>query len=630
MTASIWSPNGFSPEIVPTESFEFTATAGQTTFSIAPYTAITQDQLQVFKGSTSVSAQILRNTQWSVVGTNIVLTSGAAAGEYVRVTVFLENPTPNSDLPSQTGNAGKFLSTTGSTPVWANVPAELPAQTGNAGKFLTTDGNTPSWADGSGSGGNFQQGGTGAIVRTMQNKVREFVSVTDFGASPAATAAVNSAAFADATTYAIAQGKSLFIPAGNYKLASQWTITAQLHAFGEGRERSLVTYDGATLGGANGVIQIIPPALPANSNRFYKFHDFGIQPGTGQCTNGLRVVLNSGAYFSNFDFEHLYIGDFTSYGMCLDNTVANADGFFTGRVSRCWITNGFQGIKIGDSVFVEHNTITIGTLTRTMAGVLVTGLAGARNCSISHNNITCAGGAIVMIDCEQYLIQNNQCEHPFYYGVNYLGTYNAFIYGYNIKWNTFIGNTFQTGAASIVGPAYTVLLEGTTNYCKFNSFERCKFFKGETAHVNFGVGAVFNCASEQKNTWDVQAVYSIADATYPNYEVDLPLALVNGWTTNALSDPPTIYFEENGWASVRGIVSNASPSAPGDGSIATLPLLVNVKNSRHRFVTQTNASDSSNAVIQAYSGKIWAVTAPVTANTGLDGVRFRFQLTVPE
>ena len=52
-------------------------------------------------------------------------------------------------IPSQTGNAGKFLTTDGTTVSWgvpAGGGASLPTQTGNAGKFLTTDGTTASWA----------------------------------------------------------------------------------------------------------------------------------------------------------------------------------------------------------------------------------------------------------------------------------------------------------------------------------------------------------------------------------------------------------------------------------------------------------------------------------------------------
>lgn len=48
-------------------------------------------------------------------------------------------------LPSQSGNNGKFLTTDGSVASWESVDA-LPSQSGNAGKFLTTSGSTASWA----------------------------------------------------------------------------------------------------------------------------------------------------------------------------------------------------------------------------------------------------------------------------------------------------------------------------------------------------------------------------------------------------------------------------------------------------------------------------------------------------
>lgn len=47
-------------------------------------------------------------------------------------------------LPSQTGNAGKYLGTNGTTLSWDTVNA-LPTQTGNNGKYLTTDGTNASW-----------------------------------------------------------------------------------------------------------------------------------------------------------------------------------------------------------------------------------------------------------------------------------------------------------------------------------------------------------------------------------------------------------------------------------------------------------------------------------------------------
>lgn len=49
-----------------------------------------------------------------------------------------------TNLPGQTGNAGKFLSTDGTNASWALAIAD---QTGNSGKQLTTNGTTTSWTE---------------------------------------------------------------------------------------------------------------------------------------------------------------------------------------------------------------------------------------------------------------------------------------------------------------------------------------------------------------------------------------------------------------------------------------------------------------------------------------------------
>jgi hypothetical protein len=49
-------------------------------------------------------------------------------------------------MPSQTGNAGRYLTTDGASASWGIVDA-LPSQTGNSGKYLTTNGSSPSWAE---------------------------------------------------------------------------------------------------------------------------------------------------------------------------------------------------------------------------------------------------------------------------------------------------------------------------------------------------------------------------------------------------------------------------------------------------------------------------------------------------
>ena len=65
------------------------------------------------------------------------------------------NSSAPTEIPSQTGNSGKFLTTNGSAVSWANVPTELPAITGNASKILAVNSGATGveWITNSGGGG---------------------------------------------------------------------------------------------------------------------------------------------------------------------------------------------------------------------------------------------------------------------------------------------------------------------------------------------------------------------------------------------------------------------------------------------------------------------------------------------
>ena len=69
------------------------------------------------------------------------LTGGGSSGS---VTLSLDTSSVYV-VPSQSGQSGKFLTTNGTSSSWATVDA-LPSQSGNAGKYLTTDGTSASWA----------------------------------------------------------------------------------------------------------------------------------------------------------------------------------------------------------------------------------------------------------------------------------------------------------------------------------------------------------------------------------------------------------------------------------------------------------------------------------------------------
>jgi hypothetical protein len=93
------------------------------------------------RAAISVAGGLSYNASTGVI-TGPTLATVATSGAYGDLS---GTPTINALVPTQTGNAGKYLLTDGTSVSWASVDA-LPSQTGNSGKYLTTDGTTSSWA----------------------------------------------------------------------------------------------------------------------------------------------------------------------------------------------------------------------------------------------------------------------------------------------------------------------------------------------------------------------------------------------------------------------------------------------------------------------------------------------------
>lgn len=97
----------------------------------------------------------------------------------------------------------------------------------------------------------FSASGAGAVSRTAQSKMRDAVSVTDYGASPAESAANNNTAI-EAAVAAVGDGGALFFPQGTY-LVTGVTIdsVSGLHLLGD-----FATLKGPASGALNAVLEL--------------------------------------------------------------------------------------------------------------------------------------------------------------------------------------------------------------------------------------------------------------------------------------------------------------------------------------------------------------------------------------
>jgi hypothetical protein len=77
---------------------------------------------------------------------HVTTTDPIAGGANINLggTLTLSCPTC-AIYPTQTGNAGRYLTTNGTTVSWSTIGGTLPDQSSNSGKFLTTDGVSAAW-----------------------------------------------------------------------------------------------------------------------------------------------------------------------------------------------------------------------------------------------------------------------------------------------------------------------------------------------------------------------------------------------------------------------------------------------------------------------------------------------------
>lgn len=356
-----------------------------------------------------------------------------------------------------------------------------------------------------------------------------------------------------------------------YRVTSTIQQTKRLRVQGTGSFNSQIIFAGT---GDAWVCTV--PYGGTNNNNGYQFMNFGIVPtvaGAGQY--GLRVKLqlaNPGVtvcFFADGLFSDLYIGDFGSEGLYLDNSVGNTDGFFTSRLQFCSITNGIKGVNLGDSLTFAHSKI-FGRL----CGMNIIGVPGARQMILNDLNITTSGGAIALQGVEEPTIMDCQLEHPGYLS-GYTGVFGAFVLLFNCYKAELLGNTINPDNGAATAPsnpglvATAVAMTGTSSY---TLIDRNDIQKGSIDHIATANSAVSDTTIGEFNTYYGASAPVISDAgtrtKFPTVRGSLAYAatVANGTQTGqSLSVPgarvgqyvQASYSNGSGGALMHGWVSSA-------------------------------------------------------------------------
>lgn len=285
--------------------------------------------------------------------------------------------------------------------------ADLAAQTG-AGLVGAADGTTvqqsldarpttSALALSSGSAGiGFIQAGTGAVARTVQAKLREVVSLKDFGAVGDGIADDTAAVTAWA---AAAKGKNGYVPAGTY-LVQPITIAAadEVYWHGDGLTRSQFKLKASSTGAM----------LTFNNFLHGELRDIGFNGDYTNNASGTHCVAITGAeiggngyWIERCGFFNAKLDGFNEAGTYSKSRVLNCiaelcqrDGISTAATNLIVmgnrvVNNGRNGIlSAGYWGQIEDNTVTNNAASLTGANIKVTGAFS----TISGNTVLSGGG----------------------------------------------------------------------------------------------------------------------------------------------------------------------------------------------------------------------------------------------
>lgn len=214
----------------------------------------------------------------------------------------------------------------------------------------------------------YTQGGTGADPTTVQDKLREFVSVKDFGAVGDGvaddTVAIQEAITAMGQIRNLTRGGTVYFPAGTYKITDTlFVLFDNITLVGDSNGGSIITADNTFTGSGSSVVEtmIQVNAFPAtNALNRINIRDLFLSAtqltgtrGTGGGNNAVKCLLHmNNTYFSRIERVGFYGCDTGTTGIGLLLTAENSTASFNrfsmlNSITDCDFTYNFYGVWWG-------------------------------------------------------------------------------------------------------------------------------------------------------------------------------------------------------------------------------------------------------------------------------------------
>ncbi len=466
----------------------------------------------------------------------------------------------------------------------------------------------------------FIQSGTGPEATTVEIKNRGVLDTFDFYTDAQKTSLRAGSSVDITTRFALAvaeaqsSGRSLKInaSAGHQVLASSITFTQAVNLFGEGFYSSLKV--DSAVGAAVDILKIVPAAAA----RLFRWSDFRISPVSGTPgRHAIHIDLTAvGVFVANAIIEHLWLSALGGKGINLTNPT-NVDGFFTSSIQNCIVENGIYLQRSGDSVNITENVITGAN-----AGIDLSMVSGAAQTVIEKNNITSAGGAIVLHSGNQVRIRNNQIEQS----VAYTGSGNACIW---VRGDTSEVIATDIGSNNINGSGnvgFGVYVENALN--TFIGEKNTIACTSGTSHIGVDASAVETIIGDSNDFFvdGLVAAAKITDAGVQTYGPPVTVSsFSNGWVSYDTVNFPVRYSRnESGDVVVSGAVKDGTTTTAT--TIFTLPAGFRPATGIYFSVTNNNAGAWGNAnVLVTPAGAVQIISGTATL-LSFGGITFKAAL----
>jgi hypothetical protein len=424
----------------------------------------------------------------------------------------------------------------------------------------------------------YQPAGTGAVTTTVQAKLRQYVSVMDFGADP--TGATNST---NAIQNAIATGKAVYFPTGIY--ACNVSINKRIVLFGDGSTASIIKPFVNTSPAM--VYTYTAQSTPTLS--YWNYHseicNLGFKgTGTGATATGIGFSFGSGSP-STYVTSAEYANNVTFYN-CLFSNLEKGVQFPFGNIGTAFYSCGFQLNYYG--VYMLNNKSGFGDVMHAGNKYFYNGEFDNNVCAIYINNTAEGFGGINFTDT---IIEYNNI------GVYIYNTSPSFTpIQFNDSWIEGNGLLAPGGPSTVTIDVWTGNVKTTTTVgvCSF-------YLYNDVTLINGGFATGIDLKKDNARVY-VKNSKVETDANYAGQTSSILYPDSNIYFENCLTSAGFFATGYSGNAQFTGINFSSKPSA-------TDPL--STRASRFRYLPLSYAVTSSSGITgssqtfvtaQAYSG----------------------------